>query len=325
MNRRILCGWSLALMAALPWSAATVAQEFPSRPIKVMIPYPPGGSTDILARLLAARLTTRMGQPVVVENRSGANGAIAVDALAKSPADGYTLLVLTNGQTIGQVLQPGGNWRIERDFEPVVGVASMPNVIVVNASVPAQNLKEFVEAAKASPGKLTFSHPGVGSAQHMAYELFKYVAKVDILGVPYKGGGPAIADAVGGQVHSSVAGVPNIKPHAMSGRLKALAVTGAKRSPAMPDVPTVAEFGYADFEANFWIALIGPKGTPATAVRRINAEANAVFAEPDILSKFSDQGATILGGSPNDLSSLITKDLSTWAGVIQAAKIKPEQ
>ena len=324
-NRRLTAALGALLALAALATTPVRAQDYPNKPVRVVIPYAAGGSTDILTRILAARLGNRLGQGVVVENRPGANGIIGTEAVAKSPNDGYTLLMVTNGQTISMGLYPKLPWDIEKDFAPIVNVAAMPNVIVVHPAQPFNTLKELIDFAKAKPGALSYSHAGVGSPQHMAGELFKLVTKINILAVPYKGGGPAVADAVAGQVPMVVAGVPAISQHVSNGRLRALAITSVKRSPLLPDVPTVAEFGYPGFDAIFWIALLAPRGAPEAAVARINAETNAVLKDPEIVKQFAVQGATPAGGSPADLAAYMRTDVETWAKVIKEADIKPDR
>ncbi|MSQ55399.1 MAG: tripartite tricarboxylate transporter substrate binding protein, partial [Betaproteobacteria bacterium] len=299
--------------------AGAQAQDYPNKPVKIVVPYAAGGSTDILTRQISVRVTARLGQSVVVENRTGANGIIGTDVVAKSAPDGYTLLMMTNGQTISMGLYPKLPWDIEKDFAPVVNVAAMPNVIVVHPSQPFNSLKELLDHVRAKPGSLSYSHAGVGSPQHIAGELFKLVTKANIVQIPYKGGGPAIADAVAGQVQVAVGGVPVVKQHIANGRLRPLAVTSSARSPLLADVPTVAEFGYAGFDAIFWIGLLAPRGTPDAAIARINAEVNAVLKDPDIVTQFAVQGATPVGGTPADFGAYIRKDVETSGRVIRDA------
>ena len=311
---------ALGLGQALPLHA----QDYPSRAVKIVVPYAPGGSTDILTRILANKLTLRVGQTFVVENRPGANGIIGSEAVARAPADGYTLLMVTNGQTINVGLYQNLPVDLEKDFAPIVNVAAMPNLIVVHPSVPAKTIHELIELAKAKPGGLSYSHAGIGSPQHLAGEMFKLVTKVDILGVPYKGGGPAVADAVAGVVPMVVVGIPAASQHIASGRLRGLAATSIKRSPLLPDLPTVAESGYPGFDAIFWIAIIGPRGIPSAAVQRINTEINIVLRDPDTEKQFALQGASPAGGSPAELGAYMKKDIEMWSGVIKEAKIKAE-
>jgi tripartite-type tricarboxylate transporter receptor subunit TctC len=317
----LIAGLALSLAAAL----SAQAQDYPNRAVRVVIPYAAGGSTDILTRILAQRLGARLGQGVVVENRPGANGIIGTEAVAKSPNDGYTLLMVTNGQTISMGLYPKLPWDLEKDFAPIVNVAAMPNVITVHPSQPFNTLKELIDFAKAKPGALSYSHAGIGSPQHMAGELFKLVTKLNIVPVPYKGGGPAVADAVAGQVPMVVAGVPAISQHVANGRLRALAITSVKRSPLLAEVPTVAEFGYPGFDAIFWIGLLAPRGTPEAAIQRINTETNIVLKDAEIAKQFAVQGATPAGGTPAEFGAYMKADTETWAKVIKEADIKPDR
>jgi tripartite-type tricarboxylate transporter receptor subunit TctC len=305
-------------------SPNVMAQDFPSRTVKIVVPYAAGGSTDILARLVAQRATARLGQTVIVENRPGANGVIGTEAVVRSPADGYTLLMLTNGQTINVGMNAKMPFDTERDLVPVVNVAVMPNVILVHPSQPMKTIGELIKFAKANPGKLSYSHAGVGSPQHLTGEMFKLATKTYILGIPYKGGGPAVADAVAGQVQMVIAGVPPISQHAASGRLRALAVTSLGRSTLLEGIPTVAESGYPGFDANFWIALVAPRGVPNDAIQRINSEVNAVLKDPEVSKIFSQQGAAPTGGTPADLGAYIKKDIDLWRRVIREAGIKVE-
>ena len=315
---------SLLALGVLQWTD-TQAQDYPSRPVKIVIPYAPGGSTDILTRIMANKLTLRVGQTFIVGNRPGANGIIGTEAVARSPADGYTVLMATNGQTINVGLHQNLPVDLEKDFVPIVNVAAMPNLIVVHPSVPVNTIRELIDLAKTKPGSLSYSHAGIGSPQHLAGEMFKLVAKVNIVGIPYKGGGPAVADAVAGVVPMVVAGIPAVTQHIANGRLRALAATSLKRSALLPELPTVAESGYPGFDAIFWIALIGPRGIPSTAIQRLNSEINAVLRDPDIEKQFALQGATPSGGSAADLGAYIKKDIQMWSGVIKEANIKAER
>jgi len=316
----VLAGTIVAI--GLGQSLTAQAQDYPSRPIKIVVPYAAGGSTDILTRIVAQRLTARVGQSVLVENRPGANGIIGTEAVVRSPADGYTMLMMTNGQTINVGLVAKLPFDTERDLVPVINVAAMPNVLAVHPAQPMRTIVEFIEFAKANPGKLSYSHAGVGSPQHLAGELFKLVTKTNIVGVPYKGGGPAVADAVAGQVQMVVAGVPAVSGHVSSGRLRALAVTSLNRSALLGEVPTVAESGYPGFDANFWIALAAPRGMPNEAVQRVNSELNTVLKDPEIGKQFAVQGASPVGGTPGQLGEFIKTDIATWIRVIREANIK---
>ena len=323
-NLRLILGAAGALALGLAPTIATQAQDYPTRAVRVVVPYSPGGSTDILTRILSAKLTARVGQTVVVDNRAGGNGIIGTEMVARAPADGYTLLMVTNGQTINVGLYANLPVDLERDLIPLVNVAAMPNLIVVHPSLPVKTLRSLIDLAKARPGSINYSHAGIGSPQHLAGELFKLVAKVDIVGVPYKGGGPAVADAIAGAVGMVVAGIPAVSQYIAAGRLRALAATSLKRSALLPDLPTVAESGYPGFDAIFWIALMAPRGVPAAIVQRLNADSNAVLRDPEIEKQFSLQGASPVGGTPAELGAYMRKDIETWARVIKEANIKAE-
>jgi tripartite-type tricarboxylate transporter receptor subunit TctC len=313
-----------ALALGLAPSGETRAQDYPARAVRVVVPYAPGGSTDILARIMSAKLTARLGQTVVVDNRAGGNGIIGTEVVARAPADGYTLLMVTNGQTINVGLYSNLPVDLERDLMPLVNVAAMPNLIVVHPSLPVKTLRNLVDLAKARPGSLNYGHAGIGSAQHLAGEFFKLVAKVDIVGVPYKGGGPAVADTIAGAVGMVVAGVPVVSQYIAAGRLRAVAATSLKRSALLPNLPTVAESGYPGFDAIFWIALMAPRGVPPAIMQRLNAESNAVLRDPEIEKQFLVQGASPVGGTAAEFGAYMRKDIETWARVIKEANIKPE-
>lgn len=319
-----ILGAVTSLALGLAPAGETRAQDFPARVVRMVVPYAPGGSTDILSRIVSAKLTARLGQTVVVDNRAGGNGIIGTELVARAPADGYTLLMMTNGQTINVGLYSNLPVDLERDLIPLVNVAAMPNLIVVHPSLPVKTLGNLIDLAKARPASINYSHAGVGSAQHLAGEFFKLVAKVNIVGVPYKGGGPAVSDAIAGNVGMVVAGVPVVSQHLASGRLRALAATSLKRSALLPDLPTVAESGYPGFDAIFWIALVAPRGVPPAIMQRLNAESNAVLRDPEIEKQFSLQGASPVGGSADEFGAYMKKDIELWKRVIKEANIKAD-
>ncbi|MEO8442697.1 MAG: tripartite tricarboxylate transporter substrate binding protein [Betaproteobacteria bacterium] len=323
-NLTLIFGAVSSLALGLAPCGETRAQDYPARAVRVVVPYAPGGSTDILTRIMGAKLTTRVGQVVVVDNRAGGNGIIGMEIVARSPADGYTLLMVTNGQTINVGLHANLPVDLERDLIPLVNVAAMPNLIVVHPSLPVKTLRNLIDLAKARPGSINYAHAGVGSAQHLAGEFFKLVAKVDIVGVPYKGGGPAVADAIAGAVSMVVAGVPVVSQYIAAGRLRAIAATSLKRSALLPDLPTVAESGYPGFDAIFWIALMAPRGVPPAIMQRLNVESNSVLHDPDIDKQFLVQGASPVGGTAAELGAYMRKDIETWRRVIKEANIKAE-
>lgn len=307
---------------ALPGLAAA-QDEYPSKVIRIVVPYGAGGSTDVLSRIVAQKLTDRLGKSVIVENRAGANGIIGTDLVAKAAPDGYTFLMASNGQAVNVVLQKNLPYDLTRDLAPVVNVAVMPNVLAVHPSQPIRSVKELIAAAKAKPGTLAYGHAGVGSSQHLAGEIFRLAAGIDMRQVSYKGGGPAVTDALGGHVPVVVAGLPAVAQHVKSGALRGLAITGPKRSAQLPDVPTLQEQGIVNNEV-FWLTLMAPRGVPAAVISRINAEVNAVLADPDTVKQFAAQGAEAIGGTVQQAEAFLRKEIENNAKVVREANIKPE-
>jgi tripartite-type tricarboxylate transporter receptor subunit TctC len=313
-----------ALFAALVISSWTHAQDYPTKPIRFIVPYPPGGGTDIIARIMQEPLTRALGQPIVIENRGGAGGALGSEVVAKAAPDGYTILFTLSSHTINPVLYKLP-FNTERDFAPISLVASLPQILAANPNVPVKNVQELIAAAKAQPGRLTFGSVGNGSPSHIAGELLKLKAGIDITHVPYKGGGPAVADALGGQVQFIIVSIPAAMAYVRSGRLRPLAVTTLKRSPAAPDVPTVAEAtGFSDYEVDSWYALFAPAGTPQAIVDRLAQEVARAVQLPEVKQKLLEQGADAVGSSPAELDRVVKSELKKWAQVVRDAKIKIE-
>ena len=292
--------WALAALMACVAPAA-FAQAYPNHSIRLVVPFPAGGTTDILARDVAKRLTDTLGQPVVVDNRPGAAGNIGADLVAKAAPDGYTLLMGTVGtHAINSSLYAKMPYDHVKDFVPVVLVAGVPNVLVVNPSVPVNSVADLIKLAKAKPGSINFASSGSGTSIHLSGELFKTMAGVDITHVPYKGSSPALADLMGGQVQIMFDNLPSSLALIRSGKLRAVAVTSLKRAPALPDVPTVAESGLPGFEASSWFGILAPAGTPAPIVAKLNAEVNKWLQSPEAKEQLGAQGAEIAGGTPNN-------------------------
>jgi tripartite-type tricarboxylate transporter receptor subunit TctC len=314
-----LCG--LAMLCA----EAAFAQAWPTKPIRLMVPFPPGGSTDIVARIVAQKLGERLGQPLVIENRGGGGGTIGMAATARTAPDGYNLAVAS---TSTHVVAPGVYPKLEydpvKDFAPIGLMAVSPYLLVVNPGVPAKSLKELVDLAKSKPGKLNYASAGVGSTTHLAMEMLKNVSGTYMLHIPYNGNGPAGTAVVAGQVEILFGSLPALLPHAKSGRVRALVVGTPKRSPSLPDVPTVAESGYPGFDASLWLALVAPAGTPQPIVERMNKEIAAVIAAADTREALDKAGAEPLTGSPADLAAMIRDGIPKYAKVIKAAGVKPE-
>lgn len=321
MKNRLRALLAASLLVLVP-SLAGAQADYPNKVIRIVVPYGAGGSTDVLTRIVAQKLTERLGQSVIVENRAGANGIIGADVVAKSAPDGYTFLAASNGQVVNVVLNPDMPYDLMRDLVPVVNMAVMPNVLGVHPSQPMKSLKDVVDAAKAKPGSLAYAHAGVGSSQHLAGEILRMAAKINIRQVSYKGGGPAVTDALGGHVPLVVAGLPAIAQHAKSGALRAVAITGSKRSPQLPDVPTMQEQGYVNNEV-FWIGLVAPRGVPQAVVNRINTEVNAVLKNPEVVEQFAKQGAETTGGSVQEFDAFLRKELDAAGRIVKDANIKP--
>jgi tripartite-type tricarboxylate transporter receptor subunit TctC len=322
--KRLLNALLLALSVAMP--AAVLAQgAYPTKPIRLIVPFPAGGTTDILARSTANELSKSLGQPVIVENRAGAGGNIGADAVAKSAPDGYTLLMGTVGtHGINSGLYAKMPYDAVKDFAPVTIVAAVPNMLVVHPSVPAKTVKELIDYAKANPGKVTFASSGAGTSIHLSGELFKTMAGVDILHIPYKGSSPALTDLAGGQVNIMFDNMPSALPLVKGGRLRALAVTTLKRSPAMPDLPTLSEAGLPGFDASSWFAVLAPAGTPRDIVNKLNASIVKSLGAPEMKEKLASQGAEPIGNTPEQFAAHIQSELVKWARVIKESGAKVE-
>jgi tripartite-type tricarboxylate transporter receptor subunit TctC len=311
--------------AALPAVARVAcAQAYPSRPVRIVVSLAPGGTNDFVARLMGQWLSERLGQQFVIENRPGAGGNIGTEAVVRAPADGYTLLLVGAWSAFNATLYAKLNYNFIRDIAPVASIGRVPLVMVVNPSVPAKTVPEFIAIAKANPGKISMASAGNGSTPHVAGELFKMMAGIDMVHVPYRGNGPAITDLLGGQVQVLFAGAPESIEHIRAGRLRPLAVTDTTRLEALPDIPTVGEF-VAGYEASAWLGLGAPKNTPADIVDKLNKEINAVLADPKIKARLTETlGGTVLAGSPRDFGQFIVDETEKWGKVIRALNIKAE-
>jgi tripartite-type tricarboxylate transporter receptor subunit TctC len=297
------------------------AQAYPSRPVRIMVGFPPGGPADILARLIGQRLSERLGQPFIVENRAGAQGQIATEAVTRAPADGYTLLLVVPGNGIAHVLYDKLNFNFMRDTAPVAGISNGPLVMEVSSATPVYTVPEFIAYAKARPGKVNFASPGNGSTIQLCGELFKIMTGVQMVHVPYRGNAPALTDLIAGQVQVMFADTPSSIELVRAGKLRALAVTTAERSAILPDVPTLSEF-LPGFEASNWFGIAAPKNTPPEIIDKLNKEINVVLAEPDIKARLADLGAASLAGSPADFGRFIAAEADKWSKVIREANIK---
>lgn len=315
----------LAALAALAATAA-LAQPYPNKSVKLIVPYPPGGATDVIGRVMAQRLTTALGQQVVVDNRGGAGGNIGAEAVAKSPPDGYTLLMgaLTSHSIMATLEKGSIRYDLGKDLVPVAVVGSVPLVWVVHPSLPVKTLQELVAYAKANPGKLTYASSGAGAPQRMCAELFKLKIGADMIHVPYKGSGPAMADLVGGQVLTMCETVPASLQLIKGGKLRALAVTTAERISQLPEIPTAAEAGVTGIEVASLFGVMAPAGTPAPIVQKLNAEIQKILAMPEAQEQLLQQGAYAVKMSPEQSDARIKREIAQWAKVIDDAKIKAD-
>jgi len=311
-----------ALLALAAFGAS--AQGWPSRPVHVVVPYPAGGPNDIIVRMVGKRLGETLGEPIVVENRPGAGGNIGTYSVAKSAPDGYTLVSVGPGALIINPLLGKVPYDTMRDFAPVTIMAVAPNALVAHPSFPAKSVKDLIALAKRKPGAINYASGGTGSTPHLAAALFAVMAGVQLTHVPYKGTGPATADLVGGQVQIAFLGIPTVLPHIRSGKLRALAVTGARRSPELPDVPTVAEAGVPGYELSPWYGLLAPAGTPSAVVARLAAEATKIVREPAMREQLVAQGAEPAGGTPEEFARTLRSDAALWKKVVKDAGIRAD-
>jgi tripartite-type tricarboxylate transporter receptor subunit TctC len=310
--------------ASLPFASRVArAQVYPTRLVRLVVGYPPGGPADIVARLIGQRLSERLGRPFVIENRPGAGTNIATEGVVKSAPDGYTLLLVTSTNATNATLYDKLNFDFVKDIDPVAPIMGVPNVMEVNPSVPAKTVPEFIAYAKANPGKVNMASGGNGVSSHIAGELFKMLAGVDMIHVPYRGSAPALTDLLGGQLNVLFDPLPSSIEHIRAGRLRPLAVTTATRSDVLPDIPTVADF-LPGFEASTWMGVGVPKRTATQIIEKLNMEINASLAEPNIKARIAALGGTIIGGSPTDFRKYIAAEVEKWGRVIKFASIKPE-
>ncbi len=319
-RRRLLAAAGAALCLAAPAFAQT--QAYPTKPVKLVVPYPPGGPTDIVARLVAQKLSDAMGQQFIVDNRPGAGGNPGAELVARSPADGYTLVVATTAHAINPSLFKNLGYSLSKDFAPVSQLTSGPLVIVANPSLPANNVAELIALAKSKPGELNFASSGNGQSTHLSAELFAAMAGVKMNHIPYKGSAPALTDTMGGQTQLMFDTMLSAMPHVKAGKLKALAVTSAARSPVAPDVPTVAESGLPGYEAIAWNGLLAPAGTPPEVLARLSAELKKVLAAPDVKDRFEAQGFAASWNSPEDFGRFMTAEVDKWAKVVKVSGAK---
>jgi tripartite-type tricarboxylate transporter receptor subunit TctC len=322
LNRRDWIIRTGALSTA--WPVLSQAQaDYPNQPIKLVVPFPPGGSTDIAARVIAEQLALAWKQPVNIENRAGAGGSVGAEAVSRAAPDGYTLIMgVTGSHAINISLNPKLKYHPLRDFEAITTVGTLPNVLVAHPSVPARNLAELVALAKKEPGKLSYASLGNGTAAHLTFEMLKQLAGIDILHVPYGGSGPAITALLGGNVQLMIDGLPSSVPHIQAGKMRALAVTSLARSPAVPDVPTIAESGFPGFSADAWNGLFAPKGTPQAIVDKLQAQVAQILAMPAVQERFGTLGLRPVGNAPAAARSFVQAEIDKWAKFVQVSGAK---
>ena len=315
-----LLGFALALMLAFPGWAQ---ESWPSRPLRFILPFPPGGGTDILGRLIAERLSASLGQPVVTENRGGAGGNVGAEAAARAAPDGYTIVLVAPSLAISPTLYSKLNYDPVKDFAPVSLVATVPNVMVTQPSMPG-DLREFIAAVRAKPGAHNFGSGGAGTSNHLAGELFNLVAGTRLVHIPYKGVNLAMQDVLSGNVHLVFIGIPAAAPHIKAGRLRALAVVAPQRSAALPEVPTVADAGLADFEVTTWYGVLAPAGSPRNVIARLNAELVKIMHSSELKDKLAASGTDPLTSTPEEFAAYIKKEIAKWGDVIRRAGVKAD-
>ena len=313
---------TLIATITLTLSALALAQSYPTRQVRIVVPFPPGGTTDILARTIGARLSAPLGQPVVIENRPGAGGNIAADHVAKSAPDGYTLIMGTSSLAISQSLYKKLTYDLVQDFAPITQAVNYTNLLVVHPSAGVKSVDELLKLARAKPGSLSYGTAGNGTPPHMTGELFKAYTSVNIVHIPYKGGAPAIADLIAGQIPMMFDNVPPLLPHVRAGKIQALAVTSLARIAVLPDVPTLHELGLKDFDAVGWNGLLAPAGTPRDIVARLNTEVVRVLRIPEVRDQLTSQGADIVGNSPEQFAAWIRAEVKKWAEVVKVSGAK---
>ena len=318
--------YKLFLSAALAMtSLAAHAQEYPARPVRIIVPFAAGGPADIYARFIGQRLQEALGQNFVVDNRPGAGAIIGTDAVAKSAPDGYTLLMMSNTHTVNESLIPNKPYQLLRDFVPVSPINYSDLVLVVHPSVPANNLAELLQLAKAKPKELNYASSGNGTPYHMAGELFKSMAGVDIVHVPYKGSSSARTDVLGGQVQMMFDAVPTMSDHVRSGKMKAFGTSGEKRSAVMPNVPTISEAGVPGYDAVIWLGIMAPKNTPREIVNRLGAEITKITSRPEVRDAWAKQGALAMTMTPDEFARFVTGDIAKWERIVKISGAKPDQ
>lgn len=320
LTRRVI--QTLLLGSALAASAWAQAQDFSSRPIKLIVPVPPGGGVDLLSRTIGQRMATNMGANIVVENKPGASAAIGTAELAKAPPDGHTIMMAYSAHATNPIFNPNLSYDTERDFAPIVFVGYIPLILVTHPSSGFDSVKAIIAAARAKPGGIAYASGGAGAGAHLSGELLKYLTKIDLIHVPYKGNAPALNDVLGGQVPFMFDTITTALPHVKSGRLNALAVTSSKRSPLAPDLPTMIEAGLPDFEISAWYMMLAPGRTPPAIVKRLSEEINKAMQHPDVRDQLGNRGVDLVGGTPAEAEKFLRSEIERWARVAKTTGMK---
>ncbi len=323
MKKIISLVLAIASLLAAPLAAAqSAAQSFPNKPIRFVVPFPPGGGNDILARALAPKMSEILGQQVVIDNRAGAGGNIGADFVAKSPPDGYTIVIASNQVTMNPWIYSKLPFDIAKDFSPIAQIASVPMLLAINPEVPAKDLKEFIALAKAKPGSLNYSTPGLGTPQHIAFEVFNFDAGVKVTHVPYKGTSPSIVDLIGGQVQATIGTMASLEQHVKSGKVRAIAVSTPQRSPAMPNIPTIEEGGLKGYNVPLWYSVLAPANTPKEIISKISASIRDALRDPQTKAQLERQGFVESYLDPAQMTALIKQDLTYWQKAIKNIGLK---
>jgi tripartite-type tricarboxylate transporter receptor subunit TctC len=318
LARRALIGTLLASAAALP----ALAQDYPNKPVRIVVPFAPGGSADVFGRFIAQRLQETLGQSFVIENKPGGGSVIGSDSVAKAAPDGYTLLVMSNTHTVNESLIPNKPFQLMRDFVPVAPINYSDLVLVAKAGLPQNNLRELIAAAKAKPGSMSYASSGPGTPYHMAGELFKHMAGISIVHIPYKGSAGARTDVIGGQLEMMFDAIPTMSEQIKAGKVKAIATTGKARSAVLPDVPTMNEAGVPGYEATIWLGVVAPKGTPAAVVNKLNAEIGKITSNPEVRRAWAAQGTTAMTMGVDEFTRYMNDDIAKWANIVKISGAK---
>jgi len=317
-----MCSRVVAMLLAMMAAGSVWPQQYPAKPVRLIVPFPPGGGTDTIGRVVAQKLSEQLGQQVVLENRPGAGANIGAEIVAKSPPDGYTLLLVSITNAIGQSVYTRLNFDLAKDFAGITQLATTPHILVVHPSVPVRTVKELAAFAKVRPGQIAYSSSGAGSAAHLAGELFSMLTGVKMVHVPYKGGGPSMIALVGGEVSLCFATMPSAVGFVRSGKLHGIAVTTARRSPSTPELPTIAEAGVKDYEAGSWYAFAAPAGTPSDVIVRLNTEMLKVLKQPDVKERLERAGFEIVFSSPQEYEAFVRNEIAKWGKIVRATGLK---